>query len=66
MRTMQFDLVTLRAKSDDPRSAATITACPGVLGTPRSGSGNATLYNTNLHAKDGGRHLPSRVRRRVL
>jgi formate dehydrogenase major subunit len=34
----KFDLVTLRAPSDDPEIGATITACPGRAGaSPRSG-----------------------------
>jgi len=49
----KFDLVTLRAPKDDPRSAAIITGCRGHAGELRNSStpDHPLLYNTNLPVK---------------
>src|SRR6185369_3672285 len=52
----KFDLVTLRAKADEPEIGGDYYGLPWPCwGTPQiRHPGTHTLYNTNLHAKDGG------------
>jgi len=52
----KFDLVTLRAKADEPDIGGDYYGLPWPCwGTPQiKHPGTHTLYNTNLHAKDGG------------
>ena len=52
----KFDLVTLRAKADEPEIGGDYYGLPWPCwGTPQiKHPGTHTLYNTNLHAKDGG------------
>src|SRR5438309_7445763 len=52
----KFDLVTLRAKADEPDVGGDYYGLPWPCwGTPQiRHPGTHTLYNTNLHAKDGG------------
>jgi len=52
----QFDLVTLRAKADEPDIGGDYYGLPWPCwGTPQiKHPGTHTLYNTNLHVKDGG------------
>ena len=52
----KFDLVTLRAKADEPDIGGDYYGLPWPCwGTPEiKHPGTHTLYNTNLHAKDGG------------
>src|SRR6266850_5742452 len=52
----KFDLVTLRAKADEPEVGGDYYGLPWPCwGTPQiKHPGTHTLYNTNLHAKDGG------------
>ncbi|MFX4396867.1 hypothetical protein ABTA35_19890, partial [Acinetobacter baumannii] len=52
----KFDLVTLRAKKDEPEVGGDYYGLPWPCwGTPQiKHPGTHTLYNTNLHVKDGG------------
>ena len=52
----KFDLVTLRAPKDDPEVGGDYYGLPWPCwGTPEiRHPGTHTLYNTNLHVKDGG------------
>lgn len=52
----KFDLVTLRAKKDEPEIGGDYYGLPWPCwGTPQiKHPGTHTLYNTNLHVKDGG------------
>ena len=52
----KFDLVTLRAKADEPEIGGDYYGLPWPCwGTPQiKHPGTHTLYNTNLHVKDGG------------
>src|SRR4051794_37798438 len=52
----KFDLVTLRAKADEPDIGGDYYGLPWPCwGTPEiRHPGTHTLYNTNLHVKDGG------------
>src|SRR5438445_3411111 len=52
----KFDLVTLRAKKEEPEIGGDYYGLPWPCwGTPEiKHPGTHTLYNTNLHVKDGG------------